>query len=469
MGNLVMGTAISWSGPAIPFLKLSPGEDGFNVTDSEGSWIGSLMPLGALLGGPLGGLLVGRLGKKGAMLTDAGLFAAAYLLIVVAPALWAVYLGRLLCGVATGVSSLVCPVYVAEISTPQIRGLLGSGMQVMVTFGVLLAIAVGALVSWRWLSIVCLSMVVVWALLLLLVPETPAHHLACKRYRDARESLEWLRGTIYVDAEYEEIQRGVEEGQAGSTGFGELFKSHNLAPLIISLYLMLGQQMSGMNAVIFYVVDIFDAAGSSIPPNVESIIVALVQVAATILGALVMDKLGRRMLLNISSSIMVISISALGAYFYIKENLGDTDLATRLQILPVASLSIFVFAFSVGFGPIPWLMMSELFSPEVRGVASSLATSFNWTLAFLVTKFFSDLVAAISEAGSFWVFGGITAATFLFCLLFVPETKGKSLEGIQAMFRSSQPYFLNIGLWKICRRKDNSDREVLVDSETEQY
>jgi len=142
------------------------------------------------------------------------------------------------------------------------------------------------------------------------------------------------------------------------------------------------------------------------------------------------------MLLNLSSFFMLVSISVLGAFFYIKENLHNTALAEKLQILPVASLSIFVFAFSIGFGPIPWLMMSELFSGEVRGAASSIATTFNWTLAFLVTKFFSDLVAAISEAGSFWVFGGITGLTFLFCLLFVPETKGKSLGAIQEMFRS---------------------------------
>ena len=141
------------------------------------------------------------------------------------------------------------------------------------------------------------------------------------------------------------------------------------------------------------------------------------------------------MLLNLSSFFILVSISVLGGFLYIKENQQNTELAEKLQMLPVASLSIFVFAFSIGFGPIPWLMMSELFSSEVRGPASAIATTFNWTLAFIVTKFFSDLVAAISEAGSFWVFGGITGLTFLFCLLFVPETKGKSLGAIQGMFR----------------------------------
>jgi hypothetical protein len=136
----------------------------------------------------------------------------------------------------------------------------GSCVQVMVTIGVLFAILVGVADSWRWLTIACLATVVLWALLLLAVPETPAHHLANRRYREARQSLEWLRGTVHVDAEYEDIQRSLEDSQTGTGsggGLSDLLKRQNLVPLIISLYLMLGQQLSGMNAVIFYVVDIF--------------------------------------------------------------------------------------------------------------------------------------------------------------------------------------------------------------------
>jgi facilitated trehalose transporter len=170
----------------------------------------------------------------------------------------------------------------------------------MVTIGVLLAIVVGAANSWRWLTIACLASVVVWSLLLLAVPESPVHQLANRQYREARHTLEWLRSTIHVDGEFEDIQRGLDESQAGGGGGGltDLLKRQNLVPLVISLYLMLGQQLSGMNAVIFYVVDIFEAAGSSLGSTVESVIVAVVQVVATILAALVMDKLGK---LNLTS------------------------------------------------------------------------------------------------------------------------------------------------------------------------
>ena len=133
-------------------------------------------------------------------------------------------------------------------------------------------------------------------------------------------------------------------------------RGSNLPPLIISLCLMLGQQASGMNAVMFYCVNIFKQSGSSINTSMANIIVSSVMILGSVFAALVMDKAGRRTLLILSSSMMTISISGLGVFFFIEDNLGDRDLGDKLDFIPVLSLSIFVFAFSLGFGPIPWLM-----------------------------------------------------------------------------------------------------------------
>jgi len=465
MGNLVMGTTIGWSSPAGPLLAKPAEDDGFNLTDEENSWVGCLMPAGALLGGQVGGLLMTKLGRKVAMMTGAAMFAVSYLLLVVAPNVWVVYLGRFFTGVCTGICSIVCPVYVAETATPARRGFLGSCVQLMVTVGVMLVFVVGVSGSWRWISISCLAMIVVWMVALLFVPETPAHYIGQKRYREARESLEWLRGSIHVDQEYEDILKSVEESANLSAGLTDLLSRTNLAPFLISMWLMLGQQFSGMNAVMFYCVSIFQQSGSSLNDNTENIIVGAVQIVATVFAALVMDKAGRRILLNLSSSVMVLSISVLGLFFYIANNPDDKKLAEQIDLVPVASLSLFVFAFSVGFGPIPWLMMSELFSPEVKSLASSISTSFNWTLAFLVTKFFSTMVKGLTEAGAFWFFGSFTIVTFFFCMFFVPETKGKTLDEIQQLFRSDRPYFYNIGPWRACRGQVSEDRRQIVQEE----
>jgi len=477
LGNLVMGTTIAWSSPAGPLLADPPSQDGFELNTEQNSWVGALMPVGALLGGQVGGLLMSKVGRRGGMMVGAALFAVSYLLLVVANSVILIYVGRVCTGICTGICSIICPTYVAETATAARRGFLGSCVQLMVTVGVLQVIVVGAGGSWRWISISCLVMVAVWALLLLLVPESPSHLVSTGRYTEARAALEWLRGTE-VETEYQEVVRSVEEAASQQAGVLDLLKKENLAPFVISLWLMLGQQLSGMNAVMFFAVSIFEAAGTKMNSVVENIIVAVAQVVSTLAAALLMDKLGRRLLLLLSSLLMVISIGLLGLYFYIKDELQKAELAHQLGSLPVISLSVFVSAFSIGFGPIPWLMMSELFSPEVKAPASSLSTTFNWSLAFLVTKFFSNLVSGLGEAWAFWAFGLFTIITFFFCLLFVPETKGRTLDEVQQMFRSSRPYFYSVGPLSLLLggggaaleedRLSIADREELGDGGTEE-
>merc|ERR1719323_112699 len=455
MGNLVMGTSISWTSPALPLLKKGEGEGGFSLSTSEASWVGSLMPIGALIGGQVGGLFMSKLGRRGAMMTGAVMFAFSYLVLVLAPNVWFIYIGRFATGLCTGICSVVCPVYVAETATPKMRGLLGACVQLMVVFGVMLVIVMGLTENWRWVSIACLLMIVIWATSLLFVPETPAHFISNGQDSAAREALEWLRGTNRVDQEFYQIKRSLDESAQLSAGLGDLVTSPNLAPFIVSLMLMFGQQLSGMNAVMFYCVDIFKAAHSELDPTTANIVIGAVQIVATFLAAVVMDKAGRRLLLNLSALIMVVSISLLGFYFYTTVHMKE--LSQHIGWVPLASLSVFVFAFSIGFGPIPWLMMSELFAPEVKSVASSISTTFNWTLAFLVTKFFSNMEASLTQAGAFWVFGGITILTFFFCVFFVPETKGKSLDDIQQLFRSPRPYFFEIDVWRLFGSRAGQD------------
>ena len=148
-------------------------------------------------------------------------------------------------------------------------------------------------------------------------------------------------------------------------------KPWNLKPLMISMILMFGQQLSGINAVIFFSVSIFKAAHTSLNSFIETIIVAIAMCVATLIASLIIDKLGRKMLLNISSFFMAISAAAMGVYFYFQNH--DAATAKTITFLPLVSLCIFVVAFSLGFGPIPWLMMGELFAPEIKGLASSIA------------------------------------------------------------------------------------------------
>ena len=147
---------------------------------------------------------------------------------------------------------------------------------------------------------------------------------------------------------------------------------------------------------------------------------------------MLIDRLGRRALLLISEILMVIALVSLGTYFYIRDN--DLETALTLPWLPVTSLIVFIAGFSIGLGPIPWLMMGELVPERVKGPATSAATFFNWGLAFAVTLSFNSLKQALTDAGAFWFFAAICSLATLFCGFIVPETKGKTSAEIQANF-----------------------------------
>jgi len=150
------------------------------------------------------------------------------------------------------------------------------------------------------------------------------------------------------------------------------------------------------NAIIFYTVDIFNAAGTGLDPNLCTIIVGAVQVCASIASAILMDKAGRRILLLVSGVAMTLSLAVLGGYFYMKAN--QPDVASTIGWLPLTCLILFIVAFSIGFGPIAWMMVGEILPPGVKGAASAMSTSFNWLNTFAVTNAFDNIKVRTSSA-----------------------------------------------------------------------
>ena len=148
----------------------------------------------------------------------------------------------------------------------------------MVTFGILHVDVLGAVVGWKWITVGCLGVIVFWAVLMLFIPETPHYLLTERKYEAARTSLEFLRGHAYIENELAEIQESVEDSARTRATASDLLKPQNLKPLLISILLMFGQQFSGMNAIMFYGVNIFEAAHTKLDSFVENIIMAVVQV-----------------------------------------------------------------------------------------------------------------------------------------------------------------------------------------------
>lgn len=443
-GALAAGTLLGWTSPTEVLIVDSTalidgvnvtvtGEYGFNVSDDEWSWIGSSTNLGAAAMCLMIGTIINLIGRKLTMLLLVLPFVAGWALLTWASSVAMLLIGRVLLGIAGGAFCVTAPTYTAEIAQKEIRGTLGTFFQLLLTVGILFVYAVGSGVNVFVLNVICLCVPIVFGCIFIFMPETPLYLVMKNRNDDAIKSLKWLRGSDYdYNAELSELQSEHNDRQNAQGSLMEaLLRKASLRAIGISLGLMFFQQLSGINAVIFYTGFIFTAADTGIDATIATIIVGVMQVIATFVASMVIDKLGRRIMLLISVAIMAVCSILLGIFFFLSQrNPADVE---NLGWLPIVSLSIFIVMFSIGFGPIPWVMIGELFAPDVKGVAASLAGAFNWILAFAITKSFVDLREAIGIGETFWLFAGMSVLGTVFVFFFVPETKGKSLTEIQTM------------------------------------
>jgi len=249
---------------------------------------------------------------------------------------------------------------------------------------------------------------------------------------EAVGALKFLRGksTEGVQDELSEIQASVEESMRNKASAIDLFRSKgNLKALIITGGLIIFQQLSGINVVLFYTQDIFRGTGSDLKPAIATIVVGIVQVLASGCTPIVVEKLGKRLMLLLSAIGMCVSMGFMGLYFYL--NVNDKEVAETISWLPIVALMMYVIIYCLGFGPLPWAVLGEMFPSNVKSVASSVVASTCWILGFFITLFYSALEAAVGTAWSFWFFTIFCGIGVLFTFIFVFESKGMSLQQIQ--------------------------------------
>uniref|UniRef100_W4VS80 Putative sugar transporter n=2 Tax=Phaedon cochleariae TaxID=80249 RepID=W4VS80_PHACE len=423
--SLIIGYSTAYTSPAQASLELD-----FGFTSLEISWISSFMPLGALAGGLGGGTLIENFGRKWTILLTNILFLISWLTISFAQTYMYLYVGRIITGIAVGIGSLSMPVYTAETIQPEVRGSLGLFPTALGNVGILICFLSGTFFQWRALGVVGGILSIPFLIMVWFIPETPKFLMSKGQDEKARKALQWLRAAdADVDKEFLEMQKIQKDSDDNHESILVLFSRNNLKLLSIVLGLMLFQQFSGINAVIFYTTKIFKESGSELKDSVCTTIVGVVNFVSTFIASLLIDKLGRKVLLYISSSSMILSLGVLGAYFYMK-NVTSIDVHP-LSWLPLISFMIYVLGFSLGFGPIPWLMMGEILPARIRGPAASISTAFNWTCTFIVTKTFLLIMDSIGAHYTFWMYGIIVTGALVFSIAIVPETRGQSLADIE--------------------------------------
>uniref|UniRef100_UPI00358FE58E solute carrier family 2, facilitated glucose transporter member 8 isoform X1 n=2 Tax=Myxine glutinosa TaxID=7769 RepID=UPI00358FE58E len=452
LGSLSFGLVLGYSSPALPQLQAL--NSAVHLDATQASWFGSLVTVGAMFGALFGGILLGVFGRKTCLLTCVPLFMLGQLVVCVATSPAMLYTGRLVLGIATGFSSVTVPVYLSEVAHPPVRGILGSCMQLMVVTGIFSAFVVGGWLPWRWLAAASATPPMLqFVMLLIAAPESPRWLLAAGRESEALRALQYLRGkNANVALEVRALQRAQQGEQSMSVM--EVMRGGLMRPLSMAVIVMVLQQATGVNAILFYAQNIFDKAKVT-PPTLGPLLIAAVQVVATGLAVSLADRAGRKTLLAISGLTMTISLITFGGYFHLQAAGHPANLTFGLAApspsmafglghgsftwLALCSMMTYIVGFSLGWGPLPWVIVVELAPNAARGVVGAVGTLFNWLTAFLVTKEFSDLTHALGEAGTFWLFAGACVAGLIFVAVVLPETKGQSLEQIQALISSKKP------------------------------
>ncbi|WP_286879167.1 sugar porter family MFS transporter [Methanoculleus sp. UBA413] len=395
--------------------------------------------VGAIIGALFGGPLSDRVGRRSSILAASVIFLIGTFVVVLSSLFSIFLIGRILIGIAIGIASFVAPLYISEVAPESIRGALVSLNQLLITIGILIAYGVNfyfaAAGDWRAMFLVGVIPGTILLLGMYLMPRSPRWLVFINRPDDAAGVLQKIRGTTDVSEELSGIVRSVREEGAGT--WSDLVAPAVRLPLVLGVGLAVLQQATGINTVIYYAPTIFQFAGleeatASIAATVG---IGIVNVLVTLVAIWLVDRAGRRPLLLWSVAGMGIAMLILGTGFALS-NSSAGQMAVSLGLVTAIGLIIYVASFAVGLGPIFWLIISEIYPLSVRGLAMSLATVTNWAANFIIAATFLSMVNLIGQSGVFLLYALVALFAWLFIFKLVPETKGMSLEQIEAYFRS---------------------------------
>ncbi len=405
------------------------------------SWV----TLGALFGALAGGELADRLGRKRAVLIAGVVFTAGSLIEALAPDTLILVGGRLIVGAGVGVAAVAAPLYAAELAPSALRGRFISAYQLAVAGGIFIAYLVDGWLSkgnaWRWMLGLSAAPGLMLVAVALVTPQSPRWLMRMGRRTDAAAQMRKIRPGTDPGPGLDAIAAvlGKEKGRAS---WGEVFGKKWRRPLLVGVGLAVFQQITGINAIIYYADQVFAAAGfttQAAQTTVTTWAVGGVNVAATFIAIAFIDRLGRRKLLLSGLLGMGLSLAAVGASFeFMTAAAGPAGPAAPsvAGIVTLAALVMFIACFAFSMGPVVWTVINEIFPGHIRGRAVAVATAFNWASAFVVSQVFLSLIGAVGNSFTFWLFALFCGLGWAFVFYAVPETKGRSLEEIQQIWKT---------------------------------
>ncbi len=430
IGGMLFGYDIGVISGAILFIK-----NEFHLSASMEEIVVSSVLLGSLAGAAAGGMLADRLGRRRLSIATAVIFGLGAIGAALAPGTAWLIAARIIAGAAIGVASFVSPLYISEIAPVVIRGKLVSINQVALTCGIVISYlidyAFAGSQAWRWMFALAVVPAAGFGIGLIFIPDSP-RWLAGRGHMDqARAVLKQIRSPDEVESEVKEIQSSVSQ-QKGN--WSELFSPLLRMAMIVGIGMAIAQQITGINTVIYYAPTIFKFAGlsSSSAAILASVGVGVINVILTVVAMQLIDRVGRRPLLLISLAGMALSLFVLGGAFLLPQ------FKSILGWIAVGSLMTYVGFFAVGLGPVFWLILSEIYPLRIRGRAMSVGTVANWSANLIVALSFLTLTNMMGKPATFWLYAAVTIGAWFFAYFLVPETKGKTLEQIEAHWRTGK-------------------------------
>ncbi len=418
-------------------LHLLRGE--FAISPANEGLMTAAVPLGALFGALVAGRSVERFGRRGMLLSAAVLFALGAVLSAATTAVWMLTCARLILGFAVGIAALVAPLYISESAPSRHRGMLVSVYQLAITLGILGAYLAGYAFSDSWRTMFVVGVIPAVALFagMFFLRDTPRWLLANRGEGAAVVALVKLRGlpvnSPAVGRELRDIvQASAEDEQPGQ--WSDLFSVSVMPALVVGVGLFFLQQLSGINAVIYFAPEVFREAGfdSGSTQILATVGLGIVNVLMTLVGMALIDRIGRRRLLVLGFLGTMIGLGMIA--------FGAVTQSQWLDIIALVGLLVYIAAFAASLGPLPWVMMSEIFPLRVRGLGMSVATLANWGFNFLVVFSFPVLLSAFGLGGVFSLYAVMCALGVVFTLRAVPETSGVPLEEIEAHLMAGRKF-----------------------------
>jgi SP family galactose:H+ symporter-like MFS transporter len=425
LAGLLFGLDVAYVNGTLDFITKE-----FNLdVAAQGSVAGYLL-LGAAVGALFSGWLSRIFGRKRVLVLAAVLFTLSVIFTILSHTFSIFLLARFVTGLAIGIASFVAPLYLSEIAPYKIRGALIAMYQLMITIGIFIMFLSNASLSFTGSWRIMLSVLLIPSLIMLIgtltLPESPRYMALIGKMDKAREILNRIRSNKdEIEFELQEIKQ---TANVKSRGFSLLGKGYFLKVILLGVLLQCLQQLSGMNALMYYSGQIFQTAGFT-NPAVGTVIVGLVNVLTTLVAIKFVDKLGRKPILYIGLTILVFSCLVIGYIFNLQTN--GTILSTLEQYTLLAFCILFIIGFAVSLGPIIWILCSEIFPLGGRDLGVTVTTMANWIFNGIIGSYTLVWFKFFGVGKTFWMFGAASLLGFILIKFFTPETKDVPLEELE--------------------------------------